>query len=234
MPAPAAEQTTFSATLVDYEGEVLLRKLGEEIWLPVEKDIPIEQGDRLKTGHDAYVEILMDDGSLLKLEEDSEITLSELSADFGTKRIACRVFMWFGRLLSNIEKFKHSRSRFHVHTPTMIAGVRGTEFIVETTDSVQTDVGVFEGEISVGGVDAEGKLMESSEVLIAAGNQTSIQRNKRPLPPAPTQRPRHRRKRPARQLRRSQKRPPKKANQLLRRRIPRPAKPKRNRPNPRR
>jgi hypothetical protein len=65
----------------------------------------------------------------------------------------------------------------------MIAGVRGTEFIIETTDSLQTDVGVFEGEVSVGGVDAEGRLMESSEVLIAAGNQTSIQRNKRPLPP---------------------------------------------------
>ena len=182
-PGYATEEETFSATLVEFEGEVFIQKPEEDVWLPVEKDIPLEEGDRIKTGNQSCVEILMDDGSLLKLEQNSEITLSELSADHKTKRISSRMSLWFGRLLSNIVKFTHSRSRFDVHTPAMIAGVRGTEFVVETTDSEQTDVGVFEGQVAVGGIDQEGKLIKESEVLIPQGNQTSIRKNKRPLAP---------------------------------------------------
>ena len=78
----------FDCVLVDFQGDVSLQKQGEEIWLPVEKDIPLEQGDRIKTGSDAYVEILIDDGSSLRLEENAEITLEELSADSVTKKIA--------------------------------------------------------------------------------------------------------------------------------------------------
>lgn len=178
-----AEDEPFSATLVDFGGEAFLQKPGEAIWLPVEKNIPLEQSDRIKTGSNSYVEILIDDGSLLKLEENSEMTMSELSADFGTKKIATKLFLFFGRLVSNIAKFTHTRSRFAVQTPTVIAGVRGTEFIVETTDSTQTDVGVFEGEVTVGAIDKEGKLIEGSEVRVQRGNQTSVQRNKRPLTP---------------------------------------------------
>lgn len=162
---------------------MFIQKPEEEIWLPVEKDIPLEQNDKIKTGSHAYVEILIDDGSLLKLEENAEMTLSELSADSETKRIESTLSLWIGRLLSNIVKFTHARSRFAVRTPTAVMGVRGTEFVVETKDSEQTDVGVFEGAVAVGGLDKEGALLKESEVLISKGKQTSVHRHKRPLPP---------------------------------------------------
>jgi len=40
----AQPSAPFSATLVDFEGRFLSRKR-ENLWLPVEKDIPLEQGD---------------------------------------------------------------------------------------------------------------------------------------------------------------------------------------------
>lgn len=178
-----AERDNFSATLVEYWGEVLIQKPGEELWLPVDTDIPIEQGDRIKTGNNAYVEILVDDGSLLQLEENSAITLTELSVDHKTKRIASRMFLWFGRLLSNIKKFTHKRSRFEVYTPTAVVGVRGTEFVVEAVDSDQTEVGVFDGEVSVGSVDKDGKLITQYEVRVTKDRQTSVRRNRRPSSP---------------------------------------------------
>ena len=33
----SAENGGFSATLADFEGEVYLQKIGEDVWLPVEK-----------------------------------------------------------------------------------------------------------------------------------------------------------------------------------------------------
>jgi hypothetical protein len=178
-----AEEENFSATLTDYGGEVSIQRSGEEEWLSVEKDMPLEGKDRIRTGSFSFAEILIDDGSLVTIEQNSEITLSELSADFDTKKVKSTIFLAFGRLISNIAKFMHRESRYSVHTPTLVAGVRGTEFVVETTDSETTDVGVFEGEVAVGGVDYDGNLIKESEVLVAKGNQTSVQKFKRPLPP---------------------------------------------------
>jgi len=182
-PLYGAEEENFSATLTDYDGEVAIQKPGEEEWLSVEKDMPLEERDRIKTGPFSFAEILIDDGSLVTIEQNSEITISELSADFETKKIKSSIFIAVGRLISNITAFMHRESRFSVHTPTLVAGVRGTEFVVETTDSEETDVGVFEGQVTVGGIDSEGKLIEGSEVLVPAGRQTTVQKFKRPLPP---------------------------------------------------
>jgi len=179
----AEEKDSYSATLVGFEGEVFIQKHGEDIWLPAEADIPLEQGDKIKTGKDGLAEILMDDGSMAKLEEESELTIRELSASYEKKSISASLFLFFGRMLSNVAKFTSRSSRFDVETPTLVAGVRGTEFIVETTDSEQTDVGVFDGKVAVAGLDKEGKRIKESEVLLNRGFETRVQKGKRPLVP---------------------------------------------------
>lgn len=179
----AQSSAPFSATLIDFEGEVLIQKGGEALWLPVEKDMPLEQGDHIKTGAKAFAEILVDDGSQIRLEENTEITLSELSADAQAKSITASVYLWVGRMLSNISRFAHSRSKFEVQTPTVVAGVRGTDFAVEVMDSKQTDVGVFDGEVGVAGLDRQKRPMRESEAVLGKGYQSSVFRNRPPAPP---------------------------------------------------
>ncbi len=182
-PVHGAEEVAFSATLTDFLGDVSVQKPEEEVWLPVEKNMPLEEGDLLRTGSGAFAEILIDDGSLLKVEENTEIALDELSADSETKRIESTIFLKIGRLLSNIVRFTYPGSRFDIETPTMVAGVRGTEFVVETADSEKTDVGVFEGEVAVTGFDEQGELAGESGVVLRKGHQTSVLINRRPLRP---------------------------------------------------
>ena len=80
-----AKKGIFSATLTNFKGSVALKKPKDKVWLPVEKDVPLQKSDRLKTGAKSFAEILIDDGSLLKIEENSEIVLEELSAGFEKK-----------------------------------------------------------------------------------------------------------------------------------------------------
>jgi FecR protein len=184
--SPCAQPSTpFSATLINFEGEVLIQKGRENLWLPVEKDMPLEQGDHLKTGAKGFAEILVDDGSQMRLEENSEITLSELSADAQTKSITASVYLWFGRMLSNLTPFAHSRSKFEVQTPTVVAGVRGTDFAVEVVEANHTDVGVFDGEVTVAGLDRQKSPLRESEVVLGKGYQSSVFRNRPPGPPVP-------------------------------------------------
>lgn len=179
----AEQKDPYSGTLVEFEGEAFIQQQDDEIWLPVEVDIPLEQGDRIKTGEDSRVVILMDDGSMVTLEENTEITIRELEADYRTKSIRSSLFLWFGRVLSNITKFASNQSRFQVATPTLVAGVRGTEFIVEAADTGTGEVGVFDGKVAVGGLDREGNLIRGSEVFLTKGFQTSVKKGKRPKPP---------------------------------------------------
>jgi len=65
----------------------------------------------------------------------------------------------------------------------MVAGVRGTEFVVETTESRQTVIGVLEAEVAVGGIDEAGRPVKESEVLLTRGNQTAVKLNRKPLKP---------------------------------------------------
>ena len=184
-----AKKGVFSATLTNFMGEVALQKPEDKIWLPVEKDMPLQKSDRLKTGAKSFAEILIDDGSLLRIEGNSEIVLKELSAGFEKKRIESTIYLRLGKLMSKIAKFVNTRSRFSVRTPTMVAGVRGTEFVVVVAQSGKTELAVIRGKVSVGGVDKKGKRMKGPEVLVLGGMQTLVRRDGSPLPPAALQGP---------------------------------------------
>ena len=181
--AQASNEPVFSATLVEFEGDVTLMKPDEDLWLPVDTDIPLEQGDRLRTGADGSAEILLDDGSVVRMEENTDLTLEELVAGHGESRLQSRVALFFGRLLFNIRSLVSRDSRFEVKTPTLVAAVRGTEFVVDTGAGEEGDVGVFEGTVAVQGLDLEGRPIQGSEVLLPKGTQTSVARFKRPGKP---------------------------------------------------
>jgi len=173
----------FSATITALSGEVMIQKAGEEIWLPLEINTPLESSDRIRTGSGAYAEIMVDDGSLMKIEENTEIYLKELSVDSHTKKIKSNIFLRIGTLLSNIAKFIHPGSSFTIFTSTMVAGVRGTEFVVETTDSEKTDVGVFSGELEVGSADPSGNMIKGTQVILKKGFQSTVYKSRKPLRP---------------------------------------------------
>lgn len=178
----AKAEGRFSATVTDISGEVWILKQGERYWLPVELDTPLEQSDRIRTGATSFAEILFDNGSVIKIEENTDIYLKELSADSDTKNIISKIFLKIGTLLSNISRFVHKSSRFSVFTNTMIAGVRGTEFVVTASDE-KTDVGVFSGELEVGSVDPQGNLIKGTQVTVREGFQSTVFKSKRPLRP---------------------------------------------------
>jgi len=119
---------------------------------------------------------MIDDGSLVSLGEKTEIRIVELTADNTSKLVQAAIFLRVGRFFANISRFVNRESRFSVRTQTAVAGVRGTDFVVETDDSMQTDVGVFDGEVTVEGLDKYGKVMKGSEMLVPSGKQTQVKR----------------------------------------------------------
>jgi len=108
----------------------------------------IYNDDKIRTGKQSFVTILLNDGTKLFVKEISVVNVAGLKlkdTDPPTK-----VRMLTGKLRLIVKKtFK--RGSLVLKTPTAIAGVRGTDFGVITTRN-ETRVAVFEGEVEVANV----------------------------------------------------------------------------------
>jgi ferric-dicitrate binding protein FerR (iron transport regulator) len=131
--APAVEAMT--ATLV--EGTVTAGGVA------IQAGAILKPGDTVETKADSRVEIVLPGGSLLRVGESSQVTLSEVSAG---RRFSARLLL--GNLWAKVHKLLASET-FNIETENAVAGVRGTEFRVEVAQEQPDLVRVYEGVVHV-------------------------------------------------------------------------------------
>ena len=128
---------------------------------PADFGTPLRQGDQIRTGVGATAIVRTSAGHELKLQESTEIMLSDL-----TQQTSVRLER--GGLFSRIRRLA-GRS-FTVRTPSVAAGVRGTEFFMAYGRTVEEKPDVWlcvnEGTVAVAAGD--------SEVMVNAGEGVNI------------------------------------------------------------
>jgi len=159
--APAVEAMT--ATLV--EGTVTAGGV------PIQAGAILKPGDTVETKADSRVEIALPGGSLLRVGESSQLTLSEVSAG---RRFSARLLL--GNLWAKVHKLLASET-FSIETENAVAGVRGTEFRVEVAQEQPDLVRVYEGVVHVD--DRDGGWSHSLE----AGTELRFRRDAEPPRP---------------------------------------------------
>jgi ferric-dicitrate binding protein FerR (iron transport regulator) len=109
---------------------------------------PVYFLDLLRTGSDARLSARLDDGSMITMGENAQLSIDEFVYNQGQSReITLRALK--GALLFIGEKLFGGDSEVQIRTPVAILGVRGTELWVGPIDGA-TGVLVLEGEVSVG------------------------------------------------------------------------------------
>ncbi len=142
--------------------------------------MPLFEGDVLRLGAGAATLIVLDDGTVLKMDGPAEMKIEalRLSRQAAEREFGFRVRM--GRLLAAVQKWK-GQSKFSVKTPVMTIAIRGTDFAVDV--ATDTKVGVFEGEVAVQGAAESGTpagteqvLAENQEATASPGGEVALQR----------------------------------------------------------
>jgi len=152
------------ACVYDLSGTAELQKGGAGQWLPARKGLPLDQGDRLRTGQNAWCELLFKDGTFIKLEADSETAAETLQAS-ASERVFSFSFLRGKALWMAARLKKNVTSKFTVRTPSAVCAVRGTDFSIIVSTSGGTSVGLYQGEVAVSN--------EGGEKLLLAGNEAS-------------------------------------------------------------
>jgi hypothetical protein len=165
-------------------------------------------GDVINTGHLARARVALDDGSVLSVGSDSNLTVTKHDAAEQQKDLDLN----YGRVRAKAVKQVKPNANFQIRTPTGVAGVVGTDFALDSEGDT-TRIVVYEGKVNFcaykskkkeeqqgaqGGAEtgapAAGGQDQNKEksgrmlgpcVIVGAGESSSVQFNAAPTPPVP-------------------------------------------------
>lgn len=135
------------AAISSMKGNVKIRSANQRKFDTAYKAQMIRTGDWLKTDKNVFVAIVFLDGSIVKIQSNTEIEIK--SSRITAKELKTQMYISEGQAWSKISK--QNNGEFRIKTPTAVASVKGTEFDVDFDDmSESTSLVVLEGEVEFG------------------------------------------------------------------------------------
>jgi hypothetical protein len=131
-------------------------------------------GDVINTGHLARARIALNDGSIVSVGSDSNLTIAK--HDAGQQQTDLELN--YGRVRAKATKLVKPDAHFQIRTPVGVAGVVGTDMVVLFDINGKMEVICIEGACKV--CDNLGHC-----VLMKGGEQSSVRSNEQPSQPNP-------------------------------------------------
>lgn len=151
-PSSALAKAAASGRVVATSGPVFVHHDGAR--KPVAAGDTVNEGDRIHTGNEASVRLLMRDRSLLNLGANAEMTIDSYRIEGTQRRRKVSLRMVVGRLWALVSKSASREVDYRVVSNNAVAGVRGTELIFAMPEASAADaaaiVTVLEGSVEVG------------------------------------------------------------------------------------
>ncbi|MCL1864678.1 MAG: FecR domain-containing protein [Spirochaetes bacterium] len=104
----------------------------------------VKEDDTITTGYNSFCDIQIGE-SIIRIKPHSKMTIASL---FNNDITNTTINLDSGKILCKAKKLLENES-FVVKTPTTVAAVRGTQFIVEADKKLTTRIKVFEGKVKV-------------------------------------------------------------------------------------
>jgi len=143
------------------KGDVSVEKNGNKKMLY--KGEVVARGDVIQT-ESGEVDIALSSGTILRLKDEGRFTFNKL--DKSKTGQDTEISLEKGSLFSTVDRLSE-KDTYVVKTPTAIAGVRGTSFLV-TASHDHTEIHVVKGSISVNSLGEKGSVKEK---ILEEGDQ---------------------------------------------------------------
>jgi len=160
----------------DIRGDVSLERAKAKL-KPAMND-PVLTKDLVVTGKQSRTKLTLTDDSLLNIGQNSKIEITEFLLEKNKRQGI--VSIKTGALHTKVEKFLDPQSKFEVHTPTAVAGARGTEWLTVVTENPGTTIYALSQSVSV-----FNPAFPAQVVTVSAGNFTTVLAGAIPTVPAP-------------------------------------------------
>lgn len=136
-----------SARVAAISGDARYRR-GAAEYLPLIQGILLSAGDTVKTGANGWARLELPDGSSLNLGNRTLLEISRLA--IGKTRKEGLFSVTGGKLRAKVTKLAGQQTDYRFKSPTAVAGVKGTEFLMLSQGEANVLFGV-DGVVSVSG-----------------------------------------------------------------------------------
>jgi hypothetical protein len=144
----AASGTEERVTVNQIVGQVEVRSGGTSNWRPARVGMPVKMGWDMRTYVESNAELMFANGTILKIGENSVVTLAKLVSDASSGTSSSNVKVGTGQIWANVKKLTSAKSTFEFETPTAVASIRGTKLGI-SVGTGGTSVDVYEGLVMV-------------------------------------------------------------------------------------
>lgn len=138
-PTPIAKVTYVT-------GDVKVQQPGRESWKKAVNEQALRSGDKVKTLDESRGEVAFADGSIIRIDANSNLDIVELGRSKAGQTAQAKV--WSGKVWASVNKAS-KKTKFELESPTAVAAVRGTVFRMTVAEDMTTKVAVYAGEVKV-------------------------------------------------------------------------------------
>lgn len=104
-------------------------------------------GDKIRTQKQARCEIKYNDGSIVRIDQESIYTIINYKANKDQKKVES--FLSIGKLWANIKKMAKQSDNWLLRGPSAVVAVRGTVYRMDANEDSSSQVLVYEGSVNV-------------------------------------------------------------------------------------
>jgi tetratricopeptide (TPR) repeat protein len=159
-----------AARIVSVQGTIEWRPGGDAPWQPVAPNQPFCAGDAIRVLARSRADLMQGDQTVLRLNGNTTLTL-EGSSPEGASAV--------GLLQGAAHLLSRRPANLEVRTPYTVAGVRGTEFLVEVGETA-TNVSVFEGTVLAANQSGSLTLTRGQSAVAESGKAPALRVVARP------------------------------------------------------
>lgn len=140
---------------------------------------PLAEGARMRVAPEAFVTVRLADGTLIRVQGDSELQLQQLRRRGRAGDAQSVLELRRGGVETSVPTGGSGARRLEIRTPQASTSVRGTRFAVTVADDQRTLATVTEGQVAVAPVDsgATTGAASRSTTLVAAGQGVAAAAN---------------------------------------------------------
>lgn len=146
---PVRLQPQESATVAFVHGSVTAQSSAGSTPALVTKGGRLDEGTALHVGADAFVAIELADGTVVRVQPQSDLQLRQLRRRGRAGNLQSVLEMQRGAVETSVPSSAEPTRRFELRTPQAVTSVRGTRFSVAMTDTGQTAASVLNGLVAV-------------------------------------------------------------------------------------
>lgn len=143
-----------------FYGDIKIEKQGK-VMEPKIKMV-LRSGDKINVGNKSRIDMQLGSFGIIRINQNSKVEMERLLKETTDN---LKLLLRKGQVLCKLKKLRKAQS-FTVETPTAVVGVRGTIFMVDTSeDKKKTSVAVTEGRVEMA------SKKEPDKKVVVKGNQ---------------------------------------------------------------